>query len=86
MRTVLTTIESIELPAALPEKPGIFAALWQALLRYRGRRAREVALINLADYDSHLLRDMGIDPRDVSDALRSRHFSLLFDPLRRSDL
>jgi uncharacterized protein YjiS (DUF1127 family) len=82
----MTIIESIGLPAALPEKPGVFAALWHALLRYRGRRAREAALVNLADYDSHLLRDMGIDPRDVSDAVRGRHFSLLFEPLRRSDL
>lgn len=82
----MTTIDSDALPAAGPNRPGIFAALWQAILQYRKRRALQRTLIQLSSYDARILRDMGIDPRDVAEAVHGRGHSLLFfEPLQRHD-
>jgi len=52
---------------------------------WRKRRIQRIALTELSTMDSYLLRDMGIEPQDVMDALRSRDSSLLFNPVRKHD-
>lgn len=66
-----------------PRRLGFFARLSAAMQRSFERRARYRALISLSGYDAHLLRDMGIDPGDVEDALNGRYSSLLLEPVRR---
>lgn len=51
---------------------------------WRARRQRRRTLISLWDLDDRLLRDVGLEPRDVIDALENRYGpSVLFDPVRR---
>ena len=52
---------------------------------WRKRRSQRIALAELSHVDSRLLRDMGIEPQDVIDALRGRDSSLLFNPVRKHD-
>jgi uncharacterized protein YjiS (DUF1127 family) len=50
---------------------------------WRKRRTQRIALDQLSHLDSYLLRDMGIEPQDIRDALAGRDSSLLFNPVRR---
>ncbi|HEY9012971.1 MAG TPA: hypothetical protein VIN06_18340, partial [Devosia sp.] len=65
-----------------PRKPGLFARLSAAMRRNFERRARYRALISLSGYDAYLLRDIGIDSRDIEDALNGRYSSPLLEPIR----
>lgn len=67
-------------PQSKPARKRLLAGWFS---RWRGRRAQRLALIELNHLDAHLLRDMGIEPQDVIDALAGRNSSLLFDPIRR---
>ena len=78
----MTTIETSDQPIALPRSTGLFARVYQRLVDYRRYHARRKVLIHLSNYDAHLLRDLGIDPRDVEDAFNNRSRSLLFNPIR----
>ena len=40
-------------------------------------------LLELSQLDTRLLRDMGIEPADIYDALQGRRVGLLLNPLRR---
>lgn len=84
----MTTIDPASL-TALPhqtqKRPGFLARLVAAIRQSRLRRARARMLIQLSHYDTHMLRDMGIDPADVTDALNRRSMSLLFYPIRPLD-
>ncbi|MDB5541912.1 MAG: hypothetical protein JWQ89_3639 [Devosia sp.] len=51
--------------------------------RWRERRYERATLIELSTMSPHLLRDMGIEPGDVRDALEGRRSSVLFNPIRR---
>jgi uncharacterized protein YjiS (DUF1127 family) len=82
---MMTTLESDDLLAAPRKRPGLFAAIFQAIERNRLWHARQRALIQLSHFDAHMLRDMGIDPGDVADALNRRSMSLLFYPIRPND-
>jgi uncharacterized protein YjiS (DUF1127 family) len=85
----MTTIDSNDLPASAPSRSGPFTALWRAIVRNRLWHARRMTLIKLSHYDDRMLRDMGIDPQDVAEALAplsSRSLALFLNPLgRRSD-
>ena len=70
------------IPAAPPGKPGWFSRMLAAIAAGRQRRAYHRILIELSHHDAHLLRDIGIDPADVADALTRRSMSLLFSPIR----
>ena len=50
--------------------------------RWRARRAERATLTGLSRMQPYLLRDMGIEPGDIFDALDGKRSSVLFDPLR----
>lgn len=80
----MTALEVDNPPTVPPSRFGVFAALLRAIRRNRLLRARQRTLIMLSGYDAHMLRDMGIDPRDVAEALSQRFpLSPLFNPIRR---
>lgn len=63
------------------ERRGNF--LTRLIGRWRRERAARTALYDLSRLDAHLLRDMGIEPMDVYDALnRKAGPSVLFHPMR----
>ncbi|MDC9822248.1 DUF1127 domain-containing protein [Devosia sp. ZB163] len=55
------------------------------LEKRRVRQLQRITLGELEQMNPHLLRDMGIEPRDVIDALEGRQSSLLFNPMRREE-
>ena len=77
----MTTIDN-EVPASLAISSRILAAIKRALRRHRERRAHRQMLIHLSHQKERMLRDMGIDPIDVAEALRGRPSPLLH-PLGR---
>ena len=81
----MTTIETSDQPIALPRPMSLFARVYQQLVDYRFHQARRKVLIHLSNYDAHLLRDLGIDPKDVEDAFNNRSRSLLLHPIRPND-
>ena len=58
-------------------------ARWFA--HWRHRRRQRLTLTELHRLNPYLLRDMGIEPQDVIDALEGRDISVLFNPVRTSD-
>ena len=81
----MTTLEADDLLVATPSKPGLIARLWQAMEQNRERRATRRILRHLMRYDDHMLRDIGIDPRDIEDAFNQRSLSVLMYPMRPVD-
>lgn len=81
----MTTFDTSDGLVAPNRKPGVLISLYEGMQRSFRRRARRRALLSLSGYDAHLLRDMGIDPGDVTDALNRRSMSLLFYPIRPND-
>ena len=81
----MTTLEADDLLVASSRKPGLFTRLWKAIERNRQQRASQRILQHLMHYDAHMLRDMGIDPRDIEDAFNRRSMSVLLYPLRPAD-
>lgn len=64
--------------------PRFFAVLQRLWAGFRRRRAERRAIISLSRLDERLLRDMGIEPQDVTAALNGRAApSILFHPMRR---
>lgn len=81
----MTTIDIIESRSQPTGLQRLFQAVAARLEASRLQRARRRALIHLSHYDAHMLRDMGLDPGDIEDALGSRSMSLLFYPIRPND-
>jgi uncharacterized protein YjiS (DUF1127 family) len=87
-----TTMTTIEFPEELAPTPGrsSFARAREALTRHfaaaRKRREERLVLDELRRLDERMLRDLGIEPMDVYDALyRKRGHSVLFNPLRKPE-
>lgn len=55
------------------------------LARWVQRRKERATLISLSRMQAYLLRDMGIEPGDIFDALDGKHSSVLFNPIRKPD-
>ena len=53
--------------------------------RWRERRQERATLKMLARMPTHLLRDMGIEPSDIYDALDGNRSSALFNGVRKPD-
>ncbi len=79
----MTTIEYNDTPLELPRRRTGWLHNWFRAIRRR--RMERVTLDELQGMNPHLLRDMGIAPQDVIDALEGRNSSALFEPMRRPD-
>ena len=79
MTTIELNDDALELPR---RKPG-WLARWIA--SWRRRRAERLTLAELERMKPHMLRDIGIEPQAVIDALEGRDSSALFNPMRRLD-
>jgi uncharacterized protein YjiS (DUF1127 family) len=81
----MTTIELNE-PLLEVSRANTDAGFLRRLFRrWRERRQERATLMALARMQSHLLRDMGIEPGDVYDALDGNRSSVLFNPIRKPD-
>jgi uncharacterized protein YjiS (DUF1127 family) len=69
--------------SAAEKRPRILARLKQAWMATRRRRREAATVVELSRLDEHLLRDIGIEPQDVHDALKQQNLSILFSPVRR---
>lgn len=82
-----TTTDYDDLAATRPERraSGLGRAIRAWLIGVRQRREARQVLHELMRLDRHLLRDMGINPADVREALAGRNSSVWLDPMRRFD-
>lgn len=79
---------TIELNEPLPEvaRSNTDAGFIRRLFRrWRERREERATLLELSRMQAHLLRDMGIEPGDVYDALDGNRSSVLFNPIRKRE-
>lgn len=80
----MTTIDLNESP--LVTRHDTDAGFIRRLLgRWLQRRRERATLIGLMRMEPHLLRDMGIEPGDIFDALDGKRSSVLFNPVRKPD-
>ena len=80
----VTTIDLDESPLAIRHNTD--AGFIRRLLRRLVQRHRERAtLLGLSRMQPHLLRDVGIEPGDIFDALDGKRSSVLFNPMRKPD-
>ncbi len=68
------------------KQSGPVAKLKRAWVRFQRRRKETATIIELSRLDARLLRDVGIEPMDVYDALHGGRRSILFNPWRRGGL
>jgi uncharacterized protein YjiS (DUF1127 family) len=78
----MTTYDLVlEQPATKPA--GFLGPLKQMWANFQRRRKERATLIELSHLDSRLLRDVGLEPMDVYNALHGSRPSSLFSPWRR---
>jgi uncharacterized protein YjiS (DUF1127 family) len=81
----VSTFDLIFERAVVDEAPrGILGRLKEAWNTFQRRRRENATVLELSRMDEHLLRDIGIEPMDVYDALSARRQPILFHPLRRN--
>jgi uncharacterized protein YjiS (DUF1127 family) len=80
----MTTIDLndavLELEAPRPERGTLIGRLFRS---WHKKRMEQRTLSELSRMPVHLLRDMGIEPADVRDALDGRRSSVLYNPIRK---
>ncbi len=81
----MTTFDINDTFAEATTRPARENALVRWFRAWHRRRQTRITLAELYRMDPHLLRDMGIAPRDVIDALEGRDSSILFNPVRRPE-
>jgi uncharacterized protein YjiS (DUF1127 family) len=80
----MTTIDLDERPLAIRHNAD--AGFIRRLLRRWGERRKERATLHgLSRMQPYLLRDMGIEPGDIFDALDGKRSSVLFNPMRKPE-
>lgn len=62
---------------------GLLGLASRLLKRMTQRRRVRATLLAMAQMDPYMLRDIGIEPRDIYDALDGRKSSVLFSPIRK---
>lgn len=80
----MTTLDFFASEPAVAKRPSFFATLRKFWTNMARRRAERRTIVELSRLDAHLLRDMGIEPLDIYDALNGRRRSVLFTPVRRN--
>jgi uncharacterized protein YjiS (DUF1127 family) len=81
----MTTMDVDRAASADPDVRSFGLLAWMAawFKRWAQRRAERATLISLSRMDAYMLRDIGIEPRDIMDALNGRRSSILLDPTRK---
>jgi uncharacterized protein YjiS (DUF1127 family) len=79
----MTTLDLYEASGVAEKRPAILAGLKRLWAGFGRRREERMTLNALSRLDPYLLRDIGIEPLDVYDALSGRRRSILFSPIRR---
>ncbi len=81
----MTTMDIGRAAVAAPEVRSLGLLAWLAgpFKRMAQRRRERATLISLSQMDIRLLRDIGIEPRDIYDAMDGRKSSVLLNPIRR---
>jgi uncharacterized protein YjiS (DUF1127 family) len=72
-----------ERTAAGEEPRGMLGRLKEVWANFRHRRKVAATVLELSRMDEYMLRDIGIEPQDVHDAIRTQRLSVLFNPIRR---
>ncbi len=80
----MTTIDLDESPPAIRHNTDA-GFIRRLLRRWIERQKERATLIDLSRVEPRLLRDMGIEPGDVFDALDGKRNSVLFNPMRKPD-
>ena len=80
----MASIDLHEWAAAGSEQPVTRAGLRRLWTTFNRKRAERRDIVELSRLESRLLRDMGIEPNDIDDALHRRRLSSLVHPLRRT--
>lgn len=82
----MTTIDLHEAVLELqPDKRRHGRGIGAMFRRWRKRQSEQRTLEELSRMPVHLLRDIGIDPADVYDALTGNRNSVLFNPIRKPE-
>ena len=82
----MTTMDINETLPLAAERAGFFTRLAKAFATWRATNRAHRTIIELSRLDSRLLRDIGVEPIDVYEALNRRAGpSVLFNPMRRDD-
>lgn len=80
----MTTFDLDESPLAIRRNTDA-GFIRRLLRRWVQRRKERATLTGLSRMQPHLLRDMGIEPGDIFDALDGKRNSVLFNPMRKPD-
>ena len=82
----MTTYDMLyELRPATP-RTDRFAGIRRLLMSFWQRRAQQKLATSVSNLDARLLRDIGIEPDDVIEALNGQHqMTILFNPMRRRE-
>lgn len=81
----MTTFDINDSRAGTTIRPARTSLIARWFAAWRRRREQRLTLAQLTHLDDHLLRDMGIEPQDVIDALEGRASSALFNPVRKGE-
>jgi uncharacterized protein YjiS (DUF1127 family) len=80
----MTTIDLYEpIPERRGRHPALIAGIKRLWTSMQKRGARRRSIIELSRMDARLLRDMGIEPLDVTDALSGKRRSVWLNPMRK---
>ena len=81
----MTTIDIGRAAIAAPEVRSFGLLGWVARLfkRFVQHRRHRAVLYELSGMSAYMLRDMGIEPRDIYDTLDGKRSSVLLEPMRK---
>ncbi len=79
----MASIDLFEADATGGRRPVILAGLRRLWATHKRRREERRVILVLSQLDEHLLRDIGLEPLDIQDAITGRRSaSMLFNPMR----
>lgn len=80
----MASIDLFEADATGGRRPVILAGLRRLWATHKRRREERRVILALSQLDEYLLRDIGLEPLDVYDAINGRRgAAMLFNPMRK---
>jgi uncharacterized protein YjiS (DUF1127 family) len=78
----MTSVDLYDPRASRQQNPVILAGIKRLWATFRRERSARRTVLALSQLDDRLLRDIGIEPQDVIDAMKGRPApSILFNPM-----